>query len=53
MLYHNLDSLVAVVLTRSSHIVDDVETLYELRQLALGGLAGREGNPARAAFWRV
>jgi hypothetical protein len=42
MLYHNLDSLVAVVLTRSSHIVDDVETLYELRQLTLGGLAGRE-----------
>jgi hypothetical protein len=36
MLYHHLDSLVGVVLTASSHIVDDLETLYELRQLALG-----------------
>ena len=36
MLYHHLDSLVGVVLTGSSHLVDDLETLYELRQLALG-----------------
>lgn len=36
VLYHHLDSLVGVVLTASSHIVDDLETLYELRQLALG-----------------
>lgn len=36
MLYHNLESLVGVVLTGSSHVVDDVRTLYELRQLALG-----------------
>jgi hypothetical protein len=36
MLYHHLDSLVGVVLTGSSHLVDDLKTLYELRQLALG-----------------
>jgi hypothetical protein len=36
MLYHHLDSLVGVVLTGSSHLVDDLETLHELRQLALG-----------------
>ncbi len=36
MVYHNLGSLVGVVLTESRHIVKDLETLYELRQLALG-----------------
>lgn len=36
MLYRNLGSLVGVVLTRSRHIVDDLEFLYELRQLAMG-----------------
>jgi hypothetical protein len=36
MLYHNAGSLFAAVVTGSSHIVKDLETLYELRQLALG-----------------
>jgi hypothetical protein len=40
MLYHNAGSLFAAVVTGSSHIVKDLETLYELRQLAL------EGSPA-------
>jgi hypothetical protein len=33
--YRNLDSLVSVVLSGSSHIVGNLQTLYELRQLAL------------------
>jgi hypothetical protein len=37
-LYHNLDSLVGVVLTGSRHMVKGLETLYQLRQLALGAL---------------
>ena len=36
MLYDNLRSLVGVVLTGSRSIVDDLELLYELRQLATG-----------------
>lgn len=44
MLYHNLDSLVGAVLTGSSHIVDDLQTLYELRQLAL-----RDSQPERSS----
>lgn len=36
MLYHNLGSLAGVVLTGSRHIVGDLETLYELHQLAMG-----------------
>jgi hypothetical protein len=36
MLYHNLGSLVGVVLTGSRHIVGGLETLYELHQLAMG-----------------
>jgi len=36
MLYHNLGSLVGVVVTGTRHIADDLETLYELRQLAIG-----------------
>lgn len=35
MLYHNLGSFVGVVLTGSRHILDDLELLYELRQLAM------------------
>lgn len=34
MLYHNVGLLGGVVLTGSRHILDDFETLYELRQLA-------------------
>ena len=34
-LYHNLDSLAGMVLTGSSHIVGNLQTLYELQQLAL------------------
>jgi len=34
-LYHNIDSLAGVVLTESSHIVGSLQTLYELRKLAL------------------
>ncbi len=40
ILYHNAGSLFAAALTGSSHIVKNLETLYELRQLAL------EGSPA-------
>jgi hypothetical protein len=40
VLYHNAGSLFAAVVTGSSHIVKNLETLYELRQLAL------EGSPA-------
>jgi hypothetical protein len=40
VLYHNAGSLFAAVVAGSSHIVKDLETLYELRQLAL------EGSPA-------
>jgi len=36
MLYHNLGSIVGAVQTRSRHIADDLELLYELRQLATG-----------------
>ena len=36
MLYHNLGSFVRVVLTGSRHIADDLELLYQLRQLAIG-----------------
>jgi hypothetical protein len=36
LLYHNLGSLVGVALTGSRHIVGGLETLYELRQLAMG-----------------
>jgi hypothetical protein len=36
MLYHNLGLLAGVALTGSRHIVGDLETLYELRQLATG-----------------
>ena len=36
ILYHNAGSLFAAALTGSSHIVKNLETLYELRQLALG-----------------
>jgi len=36
MLYHNLGSLVGVVLTGSRHLVDDLELLYQLHQLAMG-----------------
>jgi len=36
MLYHNLGSFVSVVLTGSRHIADDLELLYQLRQLAMG-----------------
>jgi len=46
MLYHHLDSLVGVVLTRSSHIVDDLETLYELRKLALGASQAEKSSVA-------
>jgi hypothetical protein len=35
MFYHNFGSLVGVVLTGSHHIVGSLETLYELRQLAM------------------
>jgi hypothetical protein len=34
-LYHNLDSLAGAVFTGTSHIVGNLQTLYELRQLAL------------------
>lgn len=44
MLYHNLDSLVGVVLTGSGHIVKGLETLYELRQLALGALPSERSS---------
>jgi len=47
MLYHNAGSLFAAVVTGSSHIVKDLETLYELRQLAL------EGSPAATASAHV
>jgi hypothetical protein len=40
ILYHNAGSLFAAVVTGSSHIVKNLETLYELHQLAL------EGSPA-------
>jgi hypothetical protein len=43
VLYHNAGSLFAAVVTGSSHIVKNLETLYELRQLAL------EGSPAATA----
>ena len=36
VLYHNLGSFVTVVLTGSRHIADDLELLYQLRQLAMG-----------------
>jgi hypothetical protein len=36
MIYHSAGSLFAAAVTGSSHIVKDLETLYELRQLALG-----------------
>ena len=36
MLSHNLGSFVRVVLTGSRHIADDLELLYQLRQLAMG-----------------
>jgi hypothetical protein len=36
MLYHNLGSLVGVVLTGSRHVVGGLETLYELGQLTMG-----------------
>ena len=36
MLYHNLGSIVGTVLTGTRHIADDLELLYELRQLATG-----------------
>jgi len=35
-LYRNLDALTDMVLPGSSHVVDHLKTLYELRQLALG-----------------
>src|SRR6202035_4424388 len=41
-LYHNLDSLASALFTRSSHIVGSLQTLYELRQLAL-----RNSQPER------
>jgi hypothetical protein len=44
MLYHNLGSLVGVVLTGSRHIVGDLEALYELHQLAMGA-SQTEGSP--------
>jgi hypothetical protein len=43
-LYHNVDSLVGVVLTGSRHIVNGLETLYELRQLALGTLPSERSS---------
>jgi len=43
ILYHNAGSLFAAALTGSSHIVKNLETLYELRQLAL------EGSPATSS----
>jgi hypothetical protein len=36
ILYHSAGSLFAAVVTGSSHIVKNLETLYELRQLAFG-----------------
>ena len=36
ILYHSAGSLFAAVVTGSGHIVKNLETLYELRQLALG-----------------
>ena len=36
MLYHNLGSTVGAFVTGSRHIADDLELLYELRQLATG-----------------
>jgi hypothetical protein len=36
MLYRNFSSIIGAVLTRSRHIADDLELLYELRQLASG-----------------
>lgn len=45
MLYHNLGSFVGVVLTGTRHIVDDLELLYELRQLTMGA-AQAEGSSA-------
>lgn len=36
MLYHNLGSIVGAVKIGSRHIADDLELLYELRQLASG-----------------
>ena len=47
ILYHNAGSLVAAVVTGSSHIVKNLETLYELRQLALGA------SPAATSSVRV
>ena len=43
ILYHNAGSLFAAALTGSSHIVKNFETLYELRELALG--ASPAGTP--------
>jgi hypothetical protein len=43
ILYHNAGSLFAAVVTGSSHIVKNLETLYELRQLAL------EASPAETS----
>lgn len=36
VLYHNLGSLVVVTLSGSRRFVDNLETLYELHQLAVG-----------------
>ena len=36
MLYHHLGSIVGAVQTGGRHIADDLELLYELRQLASG-----------------
>ena len=44
VLYHNLDSLVGVVLTGSRHMVKGLETLYQLRQLALGTLPSERSS---------
>jgi hypothetical protein len=44
MLYHNLGSLVVVALSGTRHFVDNLETLYELHQLAMG--ASRPEKPS-------
>jgi hypothetical protein len=36
MLSHNLGSFVSAVLTGSRHVADDLELLYQLRQMAVG-----------------
>jgi hypothetical protein len=48
VLSHNLGLLAGVVLTGSHHIVGGLETLYELRQLAIGA-SQTEGSSGRVS----